>query len=129
VEQFPASVKAALGTFESDMQALWWYDTGNDRLYAYSAANPANSMTTAQSLVRNTDTCAAYALCFIVAAHSNFRIIDPILQGGNVYALLIRGSSNIAVIGTSLADQTCRIGEYATAGVLVQDLDATGSSA
>lgn len=129
-ERMRASVKASLGTSEGGPTAVWWYDSGNARLYFYSVANPSTTFSLMESLVGGSGTGEYGALSFVAAANQYFNIIDPNLQGGN-FASLVKLGSHISVTGSATDYSACHIGAYANRGVNISDTqtDGTGTPA
>lgn len=128
-ELFPASAKAALGTYEGGGAPLAeiWYDTAARRIYLNHTGNPANSLTTFETLVATGGGCVYAALCFVADANDFFEVINPRLEGGHLGSLFIAGADNITVYGTTDDNQSCVMGGFAPRGVLISDVGTTGN--
>lgn len=131
VEIFPARLKASLGTSEGTGAPLaqFWYDSPNSRLYLYSTANPATTISSLfESMVASGAACSYAALCLGNSANQHFEIINPNLSGGNLASLFMPGSSYNHIYGTSLNDSACHIGAYSFRGIQLTDDTASNGT-
>ena len=129
-EIFSADAKNTIGTrigSDSAPISTWFYDSGTDRLYLYSASNPANTLTSLHSLVAGAGTCAYTAMCLNSASIADINIVNPVLEGGNFGSLYNLGPSRVAIYGTDADDSMCQIGKDSTRGVLFSDTAGNGT--
>lgn len=131
-EEFPATVKADLGTREgggSNPISRWWYDSGNARLYIYATANPATVYSSFESLVATSSANCGYTpFCIPSSTRQYIDLINPILEGGNTVGLYINdASTEIRVYGTDVSE--CQIGNRSPQGISFNDAASNGTGA
>ncbi len=129
VELFPSNSKANLGARVNSATApigIFWYDSGNARIYLYSATNPSTDLTSFQSLVAAG--AGTYNAMRIPSDSADYiTIINPRLEGGQLASLYILGGDNITVLGTNADDSTCNIGKNGVRGIFVSDANGNGT--